>query len=178
MVGVMGATDVPSFTALQALRRWRRLTPLATWAPIELGDSSHAGILYRIAAALDRYGMAPRQLILVAEGPVARSALELVLRGMLPCGGIVVINISRAALPFRIVPTATAIRLVAYHSGSQRATDGLIGALRAADLDARIINLNPAVGCAAGAVASAAETFVLELVATIGHRGSPWNCNR
>ena len=169
LVGVMAAPDAPNFAVPQTLERWRWLTPLARWMPIELGEPSDVGILYGVAAALDRFGMAPRQLILVGEGPVARSALELVLRGALPCGGIVAIDISCGALPFRIVSTVAAIRLVVHRDGYEQPPSKLIGAVRAADLDARIINLN-AVGCAAGAAASATETFVLELVATIGHR--------
>ena len=168
LVGVMAAPDVPAVAVPQTLERWRWLTPLATWMPIEFGEPSDAGILCGVATALDRFGMAPRQLILVGEGPVAQSALELVLRGVLPCGGMVAIDISCGALPFRIVPTVTAIRLVVRHDYEQPPSK-LISAVRAADLDARIINLN-AVGCAAEAAASATETFVLELVATIGHR--------
>jgi hypothetical protein len=170
MVGVIAAPDVPAFTVPQALARWRRLTPLARWVPIEVGELKHASTLHGVAAALDRVGMAPRQLILLGEGSAGRHALELVLQGALRCGGIVAIDISYSAQPFRVMPTGTAIRLVVHHDGSQRPTDSLIGALRAADLDARIINLNTAAGCTAGAAASAAETFVLELVATIGRQ--------
>jgi len=179
MVGVMAAPDGSAFAMPQKLARWRRLTPLATWAPIELAELSHAGIFYGVAAALDRFAMVPRHLILLGEGAFARSALELVLRGALPCGGIVAIDVSCGALPFRIVPTATAIRLVVHQNGSQRSPDSLSGALRAADLDARIINLNTAGDCAAGgAASSAAETFVLELVATIGRQARDGAGNR
>jgi hypothetical protein len=174
MVGVMAASDAWP----QKLARWRRLTPLATWVTIELAELSHAGIFYGVAAALDRFAMVPRHLILLGEGPVVRSALELVLRGALPCGGIVAIDVFCGALPFRIVPTAAAIRLVVHQNGSQRSPDSLTGALRAADLDARIINLNTAGDCAAGAAASAAETFVLELVATIGRQARDGAGNR
>jgi len=159
MVGVLAAPDASAFAIPQKLARWRRLTPLATWAPIELAELSHAGIFYGVAAALDRFAMVPRHLILLGEGPVARSALELVLPGALPCGGIVFIDVFYGALPFRIVPTATAIRLVVHQNGSQRSPDTLTGALRAADLDAHIINLNTAGDCAAGAAASAAATI-------------------
>jgi hypothetical protein len=170
MVGVIAAPDMLAFAVPQTLERWRRLTPLAKWVPIEVGELSHDSILYGVADALERFGMAPRQLILLGEGPVARRALELVLQGALRCGGIVAVDVSCSAPLFRIVPTVTAIRVVVHDDGSQRPPKSLIGALRAADLDARIINLNAAAGCAAGAAASAAETFVLELVATIGRQ--------
>ncbi|WP_146988983.1 hypothetical protein [Bradyrhizobium macuxiense] len=152
----------------EAFARWRQLTPLATWQPIALRETSHAGILSGVAAALDRVGMIPGQLILLGEGSVARRMLELTLRGELPCGGIVAVDVAADALPFHIVPTVTAIRLVV-HRNDNAQQGNLIGALRAADLDARIINLDLTAGRRAAA-ASATETFVLELVATIGRR--------
>jgi hypothetical protein len=175
MVGVMAAPDASDFAMSQKLARWRGLTPLATWVPIELAEPSHADIFYGVAGALGRFAMVPRHFILLGEGPVARSALELVL---LPCCGIVVLDFSCGALPFRIVPTVTAIRLVVHQNGSQRSPNSLTGVLRAADLDARIINLNTAADCTAGAAASAAETFVLELVATIGRQARDGAGNR
>ncbi|PDT72411.1 hypothetical protein CO675_35955 [Bradyrhizobium sp. C9] len=170
MVGVLVAPDAASIAVPETFARWRRLTPLATWLPIELREASYAGILSGVADALDRVGVIPRQLILLGEGSVARRMLELALRGALPCGGIVAIDIASDMLPFHIVPTVTAIRLVV-HRNDDVPQGGLIGALRAADLDARIIHLDLTAGRSAeAAAASATETFVLELVATIGRR--------
>ena len=170
LVGVLVAPDAASIAVPETFARWRRLTPLATWLPIELREASYAGILSGVAAALDRVGMIPRQLILLGEGPVARRMLELALRGELPCGGIVAIDVASDALPFQIVPTVTAIRLVV-HRNDDAPQGSLIGALRAADLDARIIHLDLTAGRGTeAAAASATETFVLELVATIGRR--------
>ncbi|MGY3496344.1 hypothetical protein [Bradyrhizobium sp. USDA 4502] len=170
LVGVLVAPDAAEIAMPETFARWRRLTPLATWLPIALGETSYAGILTGVAAALDRTGMSPRQLILLGEGPVARRMLELALRGELPCGGIVAIDVGSDALPFPVVPTVTAIRLVIHHD-DEGPQGGLIGALRAADLDARIINLDLTAGRGAeAAAASATETFVLELVATISRR--------
>ncbi|MGY3442359.1 MULTISPECIES: hypothetical protein [unclassified Bradyrhizobium] len=170
LVGVLAGPDAAAIAVPETFARWRRLTPLATWVPIELRETSYAGILSGVAAALDRTGMAPRQLILLGEGPVARRMLELALRGELPCGGIVAIDVASDALPFPVVPTVTAFRLVIRHD-DEAPQGGLIDALRAADLDARIINLDLTAGRGAeAAAASATETFVLELVATIGRR--------
>ena len=168
LVGVLVAPDTPAVAVPETFARWRRLTPFATWMPIELGATDYAGILGSVAAALDRVGMTPRQLILLGEGAVARNMLELALRGELPCGGIVAIDFACGALPVPIIPTITAIRLVVHHGEEPRGN--LIDALRAADLDARVINLDLAAGRGADTVARAAETFVLELVATIGRR--------
>lgn len=172
LVGVLVTSDAPAVVVPEIFARWRRLTPLATWLPVRLGETSYAGILSGVATALDRSGMTPRQLILLGEGPIARSMLELALRGELPCGGVVAIDIACGAPPFRIVPTVAAIRLVIQHDGHDEPHGGLVGALRAADLDARIINLDLTAGGAAGAAARATETFVLELVATIGRRAT------
>ncbi|WP_375777303.1 hypothetical protein ACE103_39025 [Bradyrhizobium sp. ma5] len=170
LVGVLVAPDAACIAMPETFARWRRLTPLATWLPIELRETSYAGILSGVAAALDRVGMIPRQLILLGEGSVARRMLELALRGELPCGGIVAIDVASDALPFSIAPTVTAIRLVV-HRNDDAPQESLIGALRAADLDARIIHLDLTGGRGAQtAAASATETFVLELVATIGRR--------
>ncbi|MHC2331429.1 hypothetical protein [Bradyrhizobium sp. USDA 4454] len=169
LVGVLAAPDAAEIAMPETFARWQQLTPLATWLPIALGETSYADILSGVADALDRTGMAPRQLILLGEGAVARRTLELALRGELPCGGIVAIDVSSDALPFPVVPTVTAIRLVIHHDDEPQ--DSLIDALRAADLDARIINLDLTAGRRAeAAAASATETFVLELVATIGRR--------
>ena len=80
------------------------------------------------------------------------------------------IDVASDALPFHIVPTVTAIRLVV-HRNDDAPQGSLIGALRAADLDARIIHVDLTAGRGTeAAAASATETFVLELVATIGRR--------
>ena len=172
LVGVLIAPDAPAVAAPETFARWRRLTPRATWLPIALNETSYAGILSGVAAALDRLGTTPRQLILLGEGRIARSMLELALLGQLPCGGIVAVDVSCGALPFPIQPTVTAISLVVRHDGEGEPRGNLIDALRAADLDARIINLDLAGSRGAGAAASATETFVLELVATIGRKTS------
>lgn len=105
------------------------------------------------------------QSILLAEGEVARAALELVLQGALDCAGILAIALSCAALPFRIVPTAAAIRLVVRREDRGDTPVDLITALRAADIDARIIGFDSAAAKDARAAGNATETFVLELVA-------------
>ncbi|WP_050628243.1 hypothetical protein [Bradyrhizobium viridifuturi] len=170
LVGVLTVPGAADFAAPETFARWRRLTPQAAWLPIALRETSHAGILSGVADALDRTATAPRQLILLGEGYLARLMLELALRGELPCGGIVAVDVAADALPFPMAPTATAIRLVIHHN-DEAPHGGLIGALRAADLDARVINLDLAAGRAMeAAAASATETFVLELVATIGRR--------
>jgi hypothetical protein len=110
-------------------------------------------------------------LVLFGEGALARTALELVLQGAMACGGLLAIGQSGHALPFRTISTRTAIRLVVHDNGCTEEPDDLIRALRASDIDERIIRLNTAAANDRRIVASAAETFILELVALIGHQG-------
>jgi hypothetical protein len=162
MVAVIAGPDAPLIAAAGALQHWRRLTPLALWSTLSVRDAGRDEILRDVAALLARRDVHPHQLILLAEGRAARAALELVLQGALDCAAILAIAVPCAALPFPVVPTAVAVRLVV---DCEHAPGDLISTVRAADIDARIIRVNPAANSDARTAASAAETFVLELVA-------------
>ena len=172
MVAVVAGPDAPLVATAGALPRWRALTPLALWSTLPIRDVSRDEILRGVAALLARHDVHAHQLILLTEGKAARIALELVLQGALDCAAMLAIAIPCTALPFPILPTAAAVRLVV---DCEDAPADLISALRAADIDARIIRLGPAVSHDMRAAASAAETFVLELVANasrqIRHQG-------
>jgi hypothetical protein len=161
LVAVLAA-HVPLVATAAELARWRALTPLALWSAIPVRAAGPDEILRGVAAELARQDAEAHQLILLAEGKAARTALELVLQGTLDCAGILAIAIPCAALPFPIVPTAAAVRLVVRREEHEGTPSNLITALCGADIDARVVSLDPA---AARAASSAAETFVLELVA-------------
>jgi hypothetical protein len=165
MVAVIAGPAAPLVATPAELARWRALTPFALWASITIRADSPDEILRSVAAELARQDVEAPQLILLAEGKAARTALELVLQGALDCAGILAIALPCAALPFRIVPTSTAIRLVVQREDRGDVPADLITALRAADIDARIASLDPTVARDARTAASAAETFALELVA-------------
>jgi hypothetical protein len=169
VVAAVTGPDWPASGIARALPHWRRLTPLATWAHINLRSGDRAEILRAIDAVLEQHRVPERQLILLGEGIAARGVLELVLQGALACAGLLAIGVSCDVLSFPIAPTAAAIRLVVSPQ-TRAAPDALIDALRAADIDERIIKLNPAGADDALIAANAAETFVLELVATVGHQ--------
>jgi hypothetical protein len=162
MVAVLAGPDAPRVATPAELRRCRALTPLALWATISISAANPDEILHGVAAELVRQDVGAPQLILLAEGKAARTTLELVLQGALDCAGLLAIALPCAALPFRIVPTAAAIRLVTQRGERGDVPADLITALQAADIDTRITSLNRQDTRAA---ASAAETFVLELVA-------------
>jgi hypothetical protein len=169
MVTVIAGPDKPLIATSEELRRWRALTPLAVWSTIAIRDAAPDEISQGVAAELARQVAEAHRLILLAEGNAARTALELVLQGALGCAGILAITLPCAAPPFRIVPTAAAVRLVVRREEREDAPAGLIAALRATDIDARIISLYPAAARDARTVASAAEPFLLELVANASH---------
>ncbi|WP_247416577.1 hypothetical protein [Bradyrhizobium sp. 159] len=146
----------------EQLGRWWCLTPPALWSTVSVRGTDPEELLHGVASVLARQKVDARRLILIAEGQAARAALELVLHGAIDCAGLLAIAVPCAALSFRVVPIATAIRLVVRREDSSA---DLIAALRAADIDTRIIGFDSATANGARAAASAAETFVLELVA-------------
>jgi hypothetical protein len=170
IVGVIAGPEGPAGAIAQALPHWRRLTPLAVWSTVNLQRPGPTEIMRGVDAMLARHGIRARQLILLGEGRAGRLALELVLQGALSCAGMLAIAIPCAALPFPIVPTAAAIRLVVSPQDLGHTPNDLVSALRTADIDERIIRLSPASADDSRVAASAAETFVLELVATVGHQ--------
>lgn len=170
IVAVIAGPDAALVATLEDLRRWRRLTPLALWFGVSVrgGPSDENlpdGILRGVAAELARQDVEAHRLILLAEGKAARAALELVLRGDIDCAGLLAIAVPRQALSFRIVPTAAAIRIVVRREDRDDTPADLVTALRAADIDARIIGFDSTSANDARTAANAAETFVLELVA-------------
>ena len=165
IVAVIAGPDAPLIAMPEELRRWRRLTPLALWSAVSVRGTCPDEFLRGVAAELTRQDIEAHRLILLAEGNPARAALELVLRGAIDCAGLLAIAVPCAALSFRIVPTAAAIRLVVRREDRENTPADLITALRAADIDARIIGFDSAAANDARAAASAVETFVLELVA-------------
>lgn len=164
-VAAIAGPDAALVATPEELCRWRRLTPLASWTAVSIRSVRPDEILHGVAAELARQDVEAYRLILLAEGKAARAALELVLRGSIDCAGLLAIAVPCAALSLRIVPTAAAIRLVAWREDREDTPADLITALRAADIDTRIIGLDSTAANDARVAASAAETFVLELVA-------------
>jgi len=170
IVAVIAGPDAPLVATPEELRRWRRLTPLALWSTASVRGAGPDEILHGVAAELARQDVEAHRLILLAEGKAARAALELVLRGAIDCAGLLAIAVPCAALSFRFVPAAAAIRLVVRREDREDTPADLITALHATDIDARIIGFESAAANDARAAASAAETFVLELVANASRR--------
>ena len=162
MVALLAGPGTPLIATTAELSRWRALTPLASWSTVSVHDGSSDKILHGVAAELARQDVGATQLVLLAEGNAARAALELVLQGTLNCVGILAIALPCAALTFPIASTAAAVRLVVQHEERGNVPPALFTELQAADIDARVTSLNR---LDTRAAASAAEPFVLELVA-------------
>ncbi|WGR73777.1 MULTISPECIES: hypothetical protein [unclassified Bradyrhizobium] len=168
MVAVVADPEQPSFATQENFARWHRLTPSATWRCVNVpcGDSSRTAKV--LVDMMESKRVRSGQLILLASGEVGRGVLEVVLRGALECAGVLAVDVPCAPLPFGELATHAAIRLV-IHQGNEEEF-GLVGQLQRADVDERVMRLNQAGATGSQATASAAETFLLELVAMVGHR--------
>lgn len=154
------------------LARWRRLTPSAAWAFAKLAVVSRACAIGTIATLVDRRRLPSTQLILFGTGEAGRLLFELVLEGALDCAGVLAVDIPSHRLPFRANASHRAFRLVLHRERIPPVEDSFLHQLQGADLDQRIIALGPAAANNSRAIASAAEAFLLELVATVGRQGS------
>jgi hypothetical protein len=166
LVAMLSMDSAVEDAALVGLTRWKRLNPSVAWINVNISRPpvEPDEITRMLVAALRRRHMGTDRLIMVGAGRAGRLALELVLQGNLECAGILAIDVDCAPLRRNIATTAAAIRLVVHET--ERQTSGevaLLGQLRAADIDERIMTLVPASN--ADAMARAAEAFLLELVA-------------
>jgi len=168
LVIVLTGADARALPTAADLLHWRRQNPLAAWAQVAV-QSEPAAIIEAVTAACVEMNVDPDQMILIGTGSTGRLALELVLDGHLACAGIVAADVSCATLRSPIVSTATAVRLVA-RMDTPAQPRGLIDALRAADIDERIMMLSAGARRDAQAIAGATGTFLLELIATISRR--------
>ncbi|WP_426440698.1 hypothetical protein [Bradyrhizobium genosp. P] len=175
LVTTVTDANAPAMPSTADLLRWRQQNPLAVWTHVDVPSGSaelrRAALIVAVAAARDPRHRHPSQLILLGARAAGRLALELVLEGVLACDGIVVTDIPCGPLRSPIVLRTAAVRLVAHKDGPV-SEHGLIDALRAADIDERILMLPPGSARDAEATASATGTFLLELVATISRQAS------
>ncbi|SPP93064.1 hypothetical protein [Bradyrhizobium vignae] len=154
--------------ASEDLARWRRLTPSASWVHIGVRRADLGRVGGLVEEMSEERGVRPGQLVLFGAGEIGRAALELVAQGSLECAGILAIDVPCTPLPFHHLETEAVIRLVVHQESEEE--PGLIVQLKHADVDERIIRLNQAGSTTPQATGSAAEAFLLELVATVGHR--------
>lgn len=169
-IAYIASPEAAAVAGQQDLARWRRLTPSATWAFARLAAVTRACAIGTIATLLDRRRLSSTQLILFGTGEAGRLVFELVLEGALDCAGVLAVDIPCHRLRFRANASHTAFRLVLHRERTSPVEDGFLHQLQCADLDKRIIALGPAAAKNSRAIASATETFLLELVATIGRR--------
>ncbi len=169
MVALLAEPDVLLGMA-DNVSHWWQLTPSAMWSTIRLPTKVPKNIPEIIAGLIRQKRMGPKQLILLTAGEAGHQTLELVLQGALECAGILTIDIPCDPLPFPIARTAAAIRVVVRQRGPSFCRDALLGQLQRADIDQRIIALSPVTGNKQQAMASAAESFLQELVAMVGRQ--------
>jgi len=168
VVAVVAGPEWARVVEPEDLARWRRLTPSATWRFISVPRADGSRTAMAVAEMMESRRVRPGQLILLGVGEVGRGVLELVLQGAIDCAGILAVDVPCEPLPFSDLASEAVIRLVV-HQGNEE-EPGLVGQLKCADVDERIIGLNPFESTRSQVTASAAEAFLLELVATIGRR--------
>ena len=143
-------------------------SPSATWLFISVPRVDGSRTAMAVAEMMESRRVRPGQLILFGVGEVGRGVLELVMQGAIECAGILAVDVPCEPLPFSDLASEAVIRLVV-HQGNEE-EPALVGQLKRADVDERIIGLNPFESTRSQVTASAAEAFLLELVATIGRR--------
>lgn len=168
VVAVVAGPEWPAVAAPKDLARWRRLTPSATWLCVNVTCADRSLTVKAIADMMERNSVRAGQLVLFGAGDVARSVLELVMQGELECAGVLAVDVSCAPLPFSTFAADAIVRLVVHQDHEEGL--GLVDQLQSADIDERIIRLNPLGAAKSQATASAAEALLLELVAMVGHR--------
>lgn len=169
-IAYIAGSEAAAVAGNEDLARWRRLTPSATWAFAKLEAVSRACAIGAIATLLDRTRLSSTQLILFGTGEAGRLLFELVLEGALECAGVLAVDIPCHRLASPANSSHTAFRLVLHRERTPLVEDSFLHQLQSADLDQRIIALGPTAANSSRAIASAAETFLLELVATIGRQ--------
>jgi hypothetical protein len=122
-----------------------RFVPLADWTEIDLAPispSQHKDWLRNeLSNALRLRQMRSEQLVILCWHNAARIALDLTLRGVITCGGIVAVDLLGAPLPDSISATVASIRIVLNENTSDPAYAKLIDVLRRRDADFRFMTL-------------------------------------
>jgi predicted esterase len=146
-----------------------QVAPLADWIEIDLGPVSPSRrtqwLTNELSNALRRRQMRPSQLVLLSWHNAAHTALGLILRGALPCAGIVAVDIPCTLPPAPLSISAASIRIVLHGRQHDPADARLIDALRRQDADVRFMTLPSGSSEAGEITARAAATFLSELTA-------------
>jgi hypothetical protein len=141
------------------------VAPFADWIEIDLGPVSlprrERWLGSGLSKALRRRQMHSSQLVLLGWRNAAHTALSLILRGALPCAGIVAVDIPSILPPAPLFLTAASIRIVQHDPPDAR----LIDALRRQGADIRLMTLPLGESEAGQITARATATFLSELTA-------------
>jgi hypothetical protein len=121
------------------------LAPLADWIEFDLAPLAppqrEDWLRNQLTNALRLRQMHSRQLVILGWQNAARVALDLILNGMISCGGIVAVDLV-CALPRNPIPaTSASIRIVLHDNRNDPARTELIDALRRQDADFRLMTL-------------------------------------
>lgn len=122
-----------------------QVSPLADWIEIDLGPVSPARrrhwLVSELSDALCHRQMHSLQLVILSWHNAARIALDLALKGMISCSGIVAVDLLCARPRDRISATSASIRIVLHGDKNDPAQTELIDALRRQNADLRLMTL-------------------------------------
>jgi hypothetical protein len=121
------------------------LAPLADWIEIDLAPLAppqrEDWLRNQLTNVLRLRQMHPRQLVILGSQTAACIALDLILKGMISCGGIVAVDLVCALPRNPILATSASIRIVLHDNRNDPARTELIDALRRQDADFRLMTL-------------------------------------
>lgn len=169
LVAVLTDSKTSAASASTALAQWKLVNPRANWSVLDMRQAPPEPgewLQRMLSELLSRKHMQSGQLVLLGRRDAGRQALDVVLNGGLACAGFVGIDIPCAPPRFATVPTTASIRLVLHESNAEQSDgDSLLGMLRHADIDSRIMRLPSAGADYEDTTVRAAGTFLFELVA-------------
>jgi hypothetical protein len=146
-----------------------QVAPLAEWIEIDLGPVSparrHHWLAGKLSKALRDRQMHSLQLVILSWHNAARIALDLTLKGMISCSGIVAVDLLCVVPRDPISVTSASIRIVLHDSQNDPAQTELIDALRRQDADFRLMTLPFDAPEARDITTRATAAFLAELTA-------------
>ncbi len=151
----------------RALRE--QVAPLADWVEVDISTAPasqrQSWLRRELSSALGRKHMHFDQLVVLGWHDTARIALDLILKGVITCAGIVAVDVPCTLPRDPVAATAASIRIVRHDDAMSRPEAGLIDALRQQDADVRLMNLPVGGAYARDVTTRATATFLSELTA-------------
>jgi hypothetical protein len=153
-----------------------QLAPLADWIEIDLASitrSQNEDLLRsELSKALHLRQMRSEQLVILGWRNAARIALDLVLKRVVSCCGIIAVDLLYTSPCDPISATSASVRIVSHDSKNNMAHAKLVDALRRQDADFRVMTLPSGGAQARDITTRATAAFLSELTANACRRSA------